>query len=688
MSGGSIELRKRVIVVGVPIAIVATVLGAYMTSRAVAREFDRTIETNLLETADRAARTVEAYMTERLSDMRDLATLPAVIAATGTGGDMAERLRLDRLTTTALEERFAETSGLVPDPRLQSYFTQFADSGDFSEITVTEKRGFTVLRTNPGSQFVRSGEQWWERLIEAGDYQSPPTYDQSSGRVQLILARAIADPQSGDLVGTVQSILDLSGLTRLLGADSKTVGSSVQVVDSSGKVVISTDAAVAFGSVIQSTAIVSDQIQVARTASVTGIVVSAPVGTNPWSVVVERRREVALAAARSVRDAIYLTAGAGLIVAIILIAWLTDWLSRRVTRPIRLAGIVAGRVADGDLSISPQASGAGSEEVNKLLESIHEMVGALQRLVGEIRSSSHESAAMAQQISASTEEMSASTQQMADTCQDLSEQATVQADLARRSADDANRILSISSTLADGSNVAAERSTAINRTADEHREHLIEGSAKLAQLASDLERGAADAEKLAELSEHVQRFVTQAKATAAQTNMLALNAAIEASRASHGEERGFAVVADEVRKLASQAAQAATDTSQIVHKVQGTVQDIRERLTRLAEASSAVREVAEAAARALEEVAGATAESSAWSDEISHAAGDVKKLVEEITGRLESIALGTESIVAASQQIAASAEEQSASTEEIAGSAAQLASVSDHLTLTVNSFRL
>ena len=73
MSGGSIELRKRIIVVGVPIVIVATVLGAYMTSRAVTREFDRTIETSLLETADRAARTVEAHMTERLSDMRDIA---------------------------------------------------------------------------------------------------------------------------------------------------------------------------------------------------------------------------------------------------------------------------------------------------------------------------------------------------------------------------------------------------------------------------------------------------------------------------------------------------------------------------------------------------------------------------------------------------------------------------------------
>jgi len=329
----------------------------------------------------------------------------------------------------------------------------------------------------------------------------------------------------------------------------------------------------------------------------------------------------------------------------------------------------------------------GSSEVGDLLSSVHSMVVALRRLVGAIRGAADEAAAMAAQISASTEQMSASTQEMSATCQDLSRRAAEQAQLVRAAADDTAKILQILTILAAGAEDSVRRNTNLATLARKNKEVLDQSTAQLSKLADEVARGAEEADALATASGEIQKFVTQAKTVATQTNMLALNAAIEAARAGP-QGRGFAVVADEVRKLASVAAAAAGETADMVRGVLARVHATRERLIALAQGGAAAREAAQTAAQGLGTVAAEATANDAWSREIAKMTGEVRALVEEITSRLGSVAQGTEGLLASTEEIAASSEQQSASTEEIAASANRLAEAADKLSDAVKSFRL
>ena len=688
------ELRRRIIVAGTPVAIAAIVLSAYVASRSVAREFERAAGIQLQAVAEQVAELVSQYLEERSADVRVLANTPSVVTAAQNAGQAAARRGLDRIATADLEQRYSETRALSQDAIIERFLQTVRDSSDVIEIFFTDRHGLIVVSSNPTSDFVQSDERWWSETFETGAFQGSPIYDESAGTVGLEFAARIFDPTSGEPLGVLKAVVELSRLARLLSLSSGTVGASIEAVDSAGRVILSPDPARFF--TVSDVAELVPQFAQPRAISLPGasgsgngeLVATASTNARRWWIVHRQNQDEAYAAARSVRDVVYLAAGVALVIAIVLLVWFTEWLHRRVTRPVRIAGSIAARVADGDLSITVSSNPKGAEEVTGLLEAVRTMVDALRKLVGEIRSSSQESASMAELISGSTEQMTASIQQMSDTCGDLTSQANEQAEVARQAANDAGRILGISSNLADGANVAAERSSSLSETAGEHEKHLNAGSEQLGVLASDLELGAAEAKRLAGLSQEIQQFVTQAQAIAAQTNMLALNAAIEASRAGGGEGRGFAVVADEVRKLATQASRSATTTADVVGNVLSSVQETRDRLARLAEASADVREIATSAAGALKEVAGATAESSAWSIEISNAAGDVKKLVEGITRRLQTIAEGTEAVVGASREIAAAAQKQTKTTDEIARSATQLADAALHLTSAVGSFRL
>jgi C4-dicarboxylate-specific signal transduction histidine kinase len=218
MATATTDLRKRVILVSAPIAAVLVAVGAYAASRITAREFTRPAEGQLQATVLRAAELVDRYMEQRRSDLELLAGSPAVVDAARAATAEALDLGFDRYATEELESQFADVKAMGSDERLRNYLVSFRDASDFAEISFTERNGFTVLASNPTSDFVQSDEVWWRDASLAGWYEGTPANDESAGVLGLELAARINDPDSGMMIGVVRGLVDLSRLAELLSA--------------------------------------------------------------------------------------------------------------------------------------------------------------------------------------------------------------------------------------------------------------------------------------------------------------------------------------------------------------------------------------------------------------------------------------------------------------------------------------
>jgi len=172
----------------------------------------------------------------------------------------------------------------------------------------------------------------------------------------------------------------------------------------------------------------------------------------------------------------------------------------------------------------------------------------------------------AQESVSAIEELKSSMEQIATAAEEnsgASEQALSNVKAINSNINRMNSTIStvISSTIATGDNIMNSVSK-IGESVERMDDAVI--------VAQDSSK---KSEELKESSQNIGDAVGFIAKIADQTNLLALNAAIEASRAKeHG--KGFAVVADETRALAGESEKNAEFISELVNKIQGSIDNI------------------------------------------------------------------------------------------------------------------
>ena len=247
----------------------------------------------------------------------------------------------------------------------------------------------------------------------------------------------------------------------------------------------------------------------------------------------------------------------------------------------------------------------------------------LQRIIRNLSEASDQISSASDQVSASSQSLAEGASEQAASVEETSSSLEEISSMTRQNAENAQ----------ETNRIMGEEAAPNFQTINERMEKMKKA----------IEKTVANSDETAKIIKTIDEI-------AFQTNLLALNAAVEAARAGEAGA-GFAVVADEVRNLALRAAEAAKNTSDLIHTSNGQIKEAAELNVQVVTALDSNTGIAERVGKLISEVASASDEQARGIDQISKAVAEMDKVTQQNAANAEESASASEEMNAQAREM-------------------------------------